>query len=479
MENFQSLLHHPDLSFTRPNQEAIEVKNPATHETLAYVRKSSQNEVDEKITKAAIAQKQWAAKTALARADILLAWYQQIKMHKTELARLMTSEQGKALKESLGEMDYAASFIRWFAEQARRIDGDLLTPVKNEQKLFAIKQAIGVTAAITPWNFPAAMITRKAAPALAVGCAMLVKPASLTPLTAYALANLAYESGIPEDLFSIVCGNASDISKTFTENPTIRKLSFTGSTEIGAKLFAASAPHIKKLSLELGGNAPFIVFADADLDKAVEGLIASKYRNSGQTCVCTNRAYIEQSIYETFVAKLKEKVSALKLGNGLEEGVEQGPLIDEKAVEKVEAHIEDALSKGASIVTGGKRSALGGTFFEPTVLRDVTEKMDVAREETFGPMCPLFSFQDEAEVIHAANNTEYGLAAYLFTENTARQWRVAEALEYGMVGVNTGLISNEVAPFGGVKHSGLGREGSKYGVDEYLEMKYICLDVSE
>lgn len=474
-----ALLTHPDIHFSPLADDSIEVNNPATHETLAYVRKTTTDEVNDKIAKAAIAQKEWSVKTTLERADILFSWYQKIKTYKTELARLMTSEQGKALKESLGEIDYAASFIRWFAEQARRIDGDILTPVNRKQKLFAIKQPIGVTAAITPWNFPAAMITRKAAPALAVGCAMLIKPASLTPLTAYALANLAYESGIPQDLLPIVCGNANDISTAFTDNETVRKISFTGSTEIGAKLFAASAPHIKKLSLELGGNAPFIVFDDANLDKAVDGLIASKYRNSGQTCVCTNRAYIARTVYEQFTEKLKNKVSILKLGNGLDEGVDQGPLIDDKAVGKIESHIQDAVDKGASIVIGGKRSQLGGTFFEPTILRDVTAEMAVAHEETFGPLCPLFIFDTDEEVIQAANHTEYGLAAYLFTENPARQWRVAEALEYGMVGVNTGLISNEVAPFGGVKHSGLGREGSKYGVDEYLEMKYICLDLGE
>ena len=321
------------------------------------------------------------------------------------------------------------------------------------------------------------MITRKAAPALAVGCAMLVKPASLTPLSAYAQAVLAYEAGVPEDAFQIVCGSAAGIAQTFAQSPIVRKISFTGSTETGAKIFAESAAGIKKLSLELGGNAPFIVFDDADLDKAVEGALASKFRNSGQTCVCTNRVYAQSGIYEAFTAKLAERAAQLKLGNGLENGVQQGPLIDEKAVAKVEAHIADALAKGAGCLTGGKRSALGGTFFEPTVLRDVTAHMAVAREETFGPLCPVFRFEQEEEVIAAANDTEFGLAAYVFTRDAARQWRVGEALEYGMVGVNTGLISNEVAPFGGVKRSGLGREGSKYGTDEYLELKYLCLDL--
>ena len=344
--------------------------------------------------------------------------------------------------------------------------------------MMVIKQPIGVTAAITPWNFPAAMITRKAAPALAVGCAMLVKPATLTPLSAYAQAVLAYEAGVPEDLFVIVNGSASEISGVFAENDTIRKISFTGSTEVGAKIFAASAGQIKKLSLELGGNAPFIVFDDADLEKAVDGVIASKFRNSGQTCVCTNRVYVQAGIYEAFCQRLAEKVTAFKLGNGLEEGVNQGPLIEEKAVQKVEEHIADALAKGAVCLAGGKRSSLGGTFFEPTVLRDVTAEMQVARDETFGPLCPVFKFNSEQDAVAAANNTEFGLASYFFTRDTARQWRVGEALEYGMVGINTGLISNEVAPFGGIKMSGLGREGSKYGADEYLELKYLCLDLS-
>ena len=343
--------------------------------------------------------------------------------------------------------------------------------------MLVIKQPVGVTAAITPWNFPAAMITRKAAPALAVGCAMLVKPASQTPLSAYAQAVLAYEAGIPEDLFVIVNGSAAEISDVFAQNPIIRKISFTGSTEVGIKIFRNGAEQIKKLSLELGGNAPFIVFDDADLDKAVEGALASKFRNSGQTCVCSNRVYVQAGVYEAFCARLAEKVAAFKLGNGLDEGVNQGPLIEEKAVQKVEAHIADALAKGASCIAGGQRSSLGGTFFEPTVLRDVTAQMLVAHDETFGPLCPVFKFDSEAEAVAAANNTEFGLASYFYTQDAARQWRVAEALEYGMVGINTGLISNEVAPFGGVKLSGLGREGSKYGVEEYLEMKYMCLDV--
>ena len=476
MNTIAPLLRHADISFA-PAESSIAVRNPATGETIAHVRTTDIAQLQARIAQAQTAQKQWAAKTALERADILWQWYRLMKAHKEGLARLMTMEQGKSLAESRGEIDYAAAFVRWFAEEARRIDGDVLTSVKTNQKLLVIKQPIGVAAAITPWNFPAAMITRKAAPALAVGCAMLVKPASLTPLSAYAQAVLAYEAGVPEDLFQIVCGSAADIVQTFAQSPIVRKISFTGSTETGAKIFAESAAGIKKLSLELGGNAPFIVFDDADLDKAVEGALASKFRNSGQTCVCTNRVYAQAGIYEAFTAKLAERAAQLKLGNGLEDGVQQGPLINEKAVAKVEAHIADALAKGAGCLTGGKRSALGGTFFEPTVLRDVTAQMAVAREETFGPLCPVFCFEQEDEVIAAANDTEFGLAAYVFTRDAARQWRVGEALEYGMVGVNTGLISNEVAPFGGVKRSGLGREGSKYGTDEYLELKYLCLDL--
>lgn len=477
MKTIEQLLQHKDVSFSEV-ENSFAVTNPATDETIAYVKSTNAEQLNQLIAKASVAQKEWAARTALERADILLTWYQSLKANKENLARLMTMEQGKSLTESRGEIDYAASFIRWFAEEARRVDGDILTSVKATQKMMVLKQPIGVTAAITPWNFPAAMITRKAGPALAVGCAMLVKPASQTPLSAYAQAVLAYEAGIPEDLFPVVNGKASEISQTFTENDLIRKISFTGSTEVGALIFRNSANHIKKLSLELGGNAPLIVFDDADLDKAVEGVLASKYRNSGQTCVCTNRVYAHSSIYDQLCAKLAEKVTAFKLGNGLEEGVTQGPLIDEKAVAKVEEHISDALTKGATCLSGGKRSELGKTFFEPTLLRDVTADMQVARDETFGPLCPVFKFETEEEVIAAANDTEFGLASYIFTENTARQWRVGEALEYGMVGVNTGLISNEVAPFGGVKLSGLGREGSKYGVDEYLEMKYMCVDLS-
>lgn len=477
MKSLQYLLPHPDVSFT-DYSGSLKVVNPFNGEILAYVRPTQPETLSQLIDKAAQAQRNWAAKTALERADILWDWYRAMMDKQEDLARLLTLEQGKSLTEARGEIAYAAAFIRWFAEEARRIDGDIITPVNKTQKIMMLKQPIGVTAAITPWNFPAAMITRKAAPALAAGCAILVKPASKTPLSAYALAQLAYANGVPQDLMPIVCGKAADISQTLAESATVRKISFTGSTEVGAEIFKLSAPSIKKLSLELGGNAPALVFADADIDKAVQGVMASKFRNSGQTCVCTNRVYVQAAVYDEFCTQLAHAAAKLKLGNGLDDGVEQGPLIDEHALRKVEQHLADALDKGAQVLTGGKRSALGGTFYEPTVLRDCTADMLCAREETFGPFCPIFKFDTEDEAIAAANHTEFGLASYLFTSDTARQWRVAEALEYGMVGINTGLISNVAAPFGGIKASGLGREGSRYGIDEYLEMKYVCLDVA-
>ncbi|XXQ68428.1 NAD-dependent succinate-semialdehyde dehydrogenase [Neisseriaceae bacterium B1] len=476
MKSLHYLLQHNDIAFENCSG-SLKVGNPFNGEILAYVKPTQPEKLKQLIEQAAKAQQEWAAKTALERADVLWAWYRAMMDKQEDLARLLTLEQGKSLTEAKGEIAYAASFIRWFAEEARRVDGDIITPVNKTQKIMVLKQPIGVAAAITPWNFPAAMITRKAAPALAAGCAMLVKPATKTPLSAYALAQLAYENGVPCDLLPIICGKAADISETLAASDIVRKISFTGSTEVGAEIFKLSAPTIKKLSLELGGNAPALVFADADLDKAVEGVMASKFRNSGQTCVCTNRVYVQAAIYDEFCDKLARAAAALKLGNGLDEGVEQGPLIDEKAVEKVEQHLADALDKGAKVLTGGKRSELGGTFFEPTVLRDCTADMLCADEETFGPFCPVFKFDTENEAIAAANNTEFGLASYVFTRDTARQWRVSEALEYGMVGVNTGLISNVVAPFGGIKSSGLGREGSRYGIDEYVEMKYVCLDV--
>lgn len=473
----KDLLQHKDISFT-PVDGYIKVNNPATNEPIAYVRPTSKDELENIIKNSQKAQKTWAMKTALERSDILLGLYNLMKTHKETLAQIMTKEQGKSISESRGEIDYSASFVRWFAEEARRIDGDILTSVKKEQKLLVIKQPIGVTAAITPWNFPSAMITRKAAPALAVGCSMILKPASQTPLSAYALANLAYKAGLDEALFVVVSGKAAEISDVFCKSQVVKKISFTGSTQVGIKLFENSASTIKKLSLELGGNAPFIVFDDADISKAVDGVLASKFRNSGQTCVCANRIYAQSGIYDKLSEAIKEAVGKLKVGDGMQEDVKQGPLIDQKAVEKVQEHIKDALNKGATCILGGDVHELGGTFFKPTVLKGVTSDMLVAKEETFGPLCPIFKFETEEEAIALANNTEFGLASYIFTENTARQWRVSEAIEYGMVGVNTGLISNEVAPFGGVKLSGLGREGSKYGASEYLSLKYICLDIS-
>ena len=392
-----------------------------------------------------------------------------------DLAAIMTAEQGKPLAESRGEVAYGASFIEWFAEEAKRIYGDTIPAPATDRRIVAIKQPVGVVAAITPWNFPNAMITRKVGPALAAGCTVVVKPASQTPFSALALAELALRAGIPRGVVNVVTGSAAQIGGELTANPTVRKLSFTGSTEIGRELMAQCAPTIKKLSLELGGNAPFIVFDDADLDAAVKGAIASKYRNTGQTCVCVNRLLVQSSVYDAFAAKLVAAVAKLKVADGFTDGAQQGPLIDRAALAKVEAHVADATAKGARVLLGGKRHALGGSFYEPTVLADVTPAMAVAREETFGPVAPLFRFDEEAEAIRMANDTEFGLASYFYSRDVGRIVRVAEALEYGMVGINEGLISNEVAPFGGVKQSGLGREGSKYGIDEYLEIKYLCV----
>ena len=454
------------------------VYNPATGEIIARVPQLSAEETLAAIDAAAQAQLAWKALTAKQRAGYLAAWADAILAAQDDLARLMTAEQGKPLAEARGEVVYAASFITWFAEEAKRIDGAVLQSPLATQRLVVIKQPVGVCAAITPWNFPAAMITRKAAPALAAGCAMIVKPAEQTPLTALALGKLAQQAGIPDGVLQIITGDAAQVGKVLCDSPVVRKLSFTGSTEVGRLLMAQCAPTIKKLSLELGGNAPVIVFDDADIDSAVAGIMASKFRNSGQTCVCANRIYVQDAIYDSLVEKLTQAVEQLNVGNGTTPGVTQGPLIDRQAVEKVQQHIADAVSKGAKVVTGGAPHALGGTFFQPTVVRDVDKQMRFAREETFGPVAPIFRFHHEDEVIAFANDTIFGLAAYLFTRDAARQWRVSEALEYGMVGVNTGLISNEVAPFGGVKQSGLGREGSRYGIDEYLEMKYLCIDVS-
>ncbi|MNI20529.1 Glutarate-semialdehyde dehydrogenase DavD [compost metagenome] len=394
-----------------------------------------------------------------------------------DLARLMTLEQGKPLTESRGEIAYAASFLEWFGEEAKRVYGDMIPGHQVDKRLMVLKQPIGVTAAITPWNFPSAMITRKAGPALAAGCTMVLKPASQTPYSALALAELAERAGIPKGVFSVVTGSAGEVGSELTGNPLVRKLTFTGSTEIGRRLMIECAKDIKKVSLELGGNAPFIVFDDADLDAAIEGALISKYRNNGQTCVCANRLYIQDGIYDAFVDKLTSAVAKLNIGNGLENGITTGPLIDAKAMAKVQEHIEDAVSKGARVVAGGKPHALGGTFFEPTVLVDVPRNAAVAKEETFGPLAPLFRFKDEADVIAMANDTEFGLASYFYARDLSRVFRVGEALEYGIVGVNTGIISNEVAPFGGIKASGLGREGSKYGIEDYLEIKYLCIGV--
>lgn len=476
----QYLLKHPDIALEAPaSNDYIEVNDAATGETLAWVKTYDRAGVEAAINRSAKAQAAWKKQTALARADVLLAWYNLMLEHKENLAQILTAEQGKPLAEARGEIGYAASFIRWFAEQARRIDGEVLTPTLPNQRLLVIKQAIGVTAAITPWNFPAAMITRKAGPAIAAGCSMLVKPAEQTPLTAYALEVLALQAGLPADVLINISGDAVEVGKTLCESDIVRKLSFTGSTQVGRILMQQCAPTIKKLSLELGGNAPVLVFDDANLEQAVQGIMASKYRNSGQTCVCANRIYVQDGIYDALAERLVEAVSKLKVGDGRQEGSTQGPLIDEDAIAKVQSHIADATEKGATVRIGGQRSALGGTFFEPTVLTGVTQDMKVSKEETFGPLAPLFRFKTEDEAVAMANDTEFGLAAYLFTQSTARQWRVGEALEYGMVGINTGAISNEVAPFGGVKQSGLGREGSKFGIEEYVEMKYLCVDLSE
>ncbi|MFT0182559.1 NADP-dependent succinate-semialdehyde dehydrogenase [Pseudomonas benzopyrenica] len=455
----------------------VQVDNPATGETLGTIPKLGRAETKRAIDAANRALPAWRALTAKERSAKLRRWYELMIENQDDLGRLMTLEQGKPLAEAKGEIVYAASFIEWFAEEAKRIYGDTIPGHQADKRILVIKQPIGVTAAITPWNFPTAMITRKAGPALAAGCTMVIKPASQTPYSALALVELAERAGIPKGVLSVVTGSAAEIGAELTESPIVRKISFTGSTEIGAKLMEQSAPTIKKLSLELGGNAPFIVFDDADLDRAVEGAIASKYRNAGQTCVCVNRLYIQDGVYDAFAEKFKAAVAKLKVGNGLEEGVTIGPLIDAKAAAKVKEHIDDAVSQGAKVIAGGKAHANGGSYFEPTILADVPKSAKVSKEETFGPLAPLFRFKDEAEVIELANDTEFGLASYFYARDLSRVFRVAEALEYGMVGINTGLISNEVAPFGGVKASGLGREGSKYGIEEYLEIKYLCLGV--
>ncbi|WP_039030573.1 NADP-dependent succinate-semialdehyde dehydrogenase [Leclercia adecarboxylata] len=455
--------------------EAITVSNPANGQTLGSVPKMGANETRTAIEAANRALPAWRALTAKERANILRRWFDLMMANQDDLAQLMTLEQGKPLAEAKGEISYAASFIEWFAEEGKRVYGDTIPGHQADKRLIVIKQPIGVTAAITPWNFPAAMITRKAGPALAAGCTMVLKPASQTPFSALALAELASRAGIPDGVFNVVTGSASDIGNELTNNPLVRKLSFTGSTEIGRQLMAQCAKDIKKVSLELGGNAPFIVFDDADLDKAVEGALASKFRNAGQTCVCANRLYVQDGVYDRFAEKLQQAVNKLQLGDGMTPGVTTGPLIDSKAVAKVEEHIADAVDKGARVITGGSLHKLGGNFFQPTILVDVPGDAKVAKEETFGPLAPLFRFQDEADVIAMANDTEFGLAAYFYARDLSRVFRVGEALEYGIVGINTGIISNEVAPFGGIKASGLGREGSKYGIEDYLEIKYMCI----
>ncbi len=459
------------------SKATINVTNPADGSVIGNIPKMGAPETRRAIEAANAALPAWRAKLAKERANILRKWFELLIANTDDLALIMTTEQGKPLAEAKGEIGYAASFIEWFAEEAKRIYGDVIPQHQADKRLVVIKQPVGVCGLITPWNFPAAMITRKAAPALAAGCTVVIKPATQTPYSAFALAELAERAGIPKGVINIVSGSAKEIGGELTSNAKVRKISFTGSTEVGAVLMKQSADTIKKVSLELGGNAPFLVFDDADIDAAVEGAMISKYRNNGQTCVCANRILVQDGVYDSFAAKLAEKVRALKVGRGTETGVNIGPLIDENAVAKVAEHIQDAVSKGAKIVVGGKKHALGGLFFEPTVLTGVNTTMKVAREETFGPVAPLFRFKTEEEGVAMANDTEFGLAAYFYARDVGRIWRVGEGIESGMVGVNTGLISNEVAPFGGVKQSGIGREGSKYGIEEYLEIKYLCIGI--
>ena len=460
---------------TADSGERFEVCNPATGVVLAQVPRMGAAETQRAVDAAQAALPAWRAKTAAERGKLLRKWYELMLAHQNDLAAILTAEQGKPLAEARGEIAYGASFIDWFAEEGKRVYGEVIPTVGADRRLLVIKEPVGVCAAITPWNFPNAMITRKAAPALAAGCTMVIKPAEQTPLSALAMAELAQRAGIPPGVINVVTGDARAIGGVLTSSPIVRKLSFTGSTEVGRLLMQQCAPTVKKLSLELGGNAPFIVFDDADLDAAVAGAMASKYRNAGQTCVCANRLLVQASVADAFAAKLAAAVAQLKVGDGAAEGVNQGPLIDDDAVRKVEELLADAVSQGARVVTGGKRHALGRTFFEPTIVSGVTPAMRVAREEIFGPVAPIFTFDTEAQAIAMANDTEFGLASYFYSRDIGRVWRVAEALEYGMVGINSGLISNEVSPFGGVKNSGIGREGSRHGIDEYLEIKYLCM----
>jgi succinate-semialdehyde dehydrogenase / glutarate-semialdehyde dehydrogenase len=457
------------------NGATITVTNPADGSRIGTVPKAGADETRRAIEAAERALPGWRGATAKERAALLRRWYELMLEHKDDLAAIMTAEQGKPLPEAAGEIVYAASFLEWFAEEAKRIYGDVIAPNTNDRRVVVIRQPVGVVATITPWNFPAAMITRKVGPALAAGCTVVSKPASQTPYSALALAVLAERAGIPAGVFNVVTGGAKEVGGELTANPAVRKLSFTGSTEVGRVLMEQSAATIKKVSMELGGHAPFIVFDDADIDAAVEGAIASKYRGSGQTCVCANRIYVQEGVYDRFAERFAAAAAKLTVGNGFDEGVQQGPLIDDAAVAKAEEHVNDAVAHGARILAGGKRHALGGSFFEPTVLGDVTAGMKITREETFGPVAPLIRFRDEEEVIRAANDTEYGLASYFYARDIGRVWRVAEALDFGMVGINAGIISAENVPFGGVKFSGVGREGSRYGIDEYVEMKYLCM----
>ncbi len=457
------------------NGDVLDVGNPATGEIIGSVPAFGREETRAAIEAADAAWNGWRSRPAKERARLMRRWFELMMAYQDDLAVLMTSEQGKPLAESRGEIAYAASFVEWFGEEAKRVYGDVIDHPQPGRRIVVLKQPIGVVASITPWNFPAAMITRKCAPALAAGCPVVIRPASQTPFTALALAELADRAGIPPGVVNVVTGPSGPMGAELTSNPTVRKLSFTGSTEVGKLLMSQCASTVKKVSLELGGNAPFIVFDDADLDAAVVGAMASKYRNTGQTCVCANRVLVQDGVYDAFAAKMAASVADLKVGNGLDDETQQGPLIDMRAVEKVEEHIADAVGKGATVAVGGGRHALGGSFFEPTLLTGVTPAMAVAREETFGPVAPLFRFSTEEEAVRMANDTEFGLAAYFYSRDIGRIWRVSEGLEYGIVGINEGIISNEVAPFGGVKESGIGREGSKYGMDDFVEIKYLCM----
>lgn len=458
-----------------PDGRVDEILNPATGQSLGTVPRMGGNETRQAIEAASQAWEQWRRLPARKRAAILRSWHQLMLDHVEDLATIMTAEQGKPLAESRGEVAYGAAYLEWYAEEGKRAYGELVPPPAHDRRVLVLQEPVGVCAAITPWNFPSAMIVRKAAAALAAGCPMVVKPAPETPFSALALAVLAEQAGVPAGVFSVITGDAAEIGAEMCSNPVVRKLSFTGSTKVGRLLYARCAPGIKKLSLELGGNAPFIVFDDADLDAAVEGAMTSKYRNTGQTCVCANRFYVHDSVYDEFAGRLARAVAGLKVGNGMEDGVTQGPLINQAALDKVQAHVRDAVDKGGRLLAGGQVHALGGTFFQPTVIADASNEMLLASEETFGPVAPLFRFKDDAEVIRLANNTEYGLAAYFYSRDVGRVWRVAEALEYGMVGINVGVISNEAAPFGGVKQSGLGREGSRHGLADYMVIKYLCM----